>query len=210
MNCKSNNDIESILKEKDIHNKYSDSYENNRYINSALNMEIDFTPLWKIIVNYENLDEYQKKLFDYFDSSIGEVIFVGYNESKKIGVRCIVENLGYSNLEYKNLIKENNAIEFKTYKVNFTKEEEIILPNISGINMVYSVEINPHNVFIYNTLLFKKESFNIRLDFWCKDKKYQEAENEIKEIFNSIDFFVFQKKEEKKDSNVKIEFKDSK
>lgn len=209
-NCKNSNDIEKFLKEKDIHNKYPDSYSNNRYINEYLSMSIEFNSLWKIITSYDKLDEYQRKLFDYFNSSIGEVLFIGYNETNKIVVRCIVENLNYSNSEYKTIIKESNATEFGTYKVQFIKEEEIILPNISAFNMVYKIEINIHNVFIYNTLLFKKDSYNIRLDFWCKETKYEDNYNEIMEIFRSIDFFTTIQQNKSEESEVKVEIKDKK
>ncbi len=213
LSCKNNGNIDKFIIEKNIHNKFVDSYSNNIYKNDSLKMTIEFNSLWKIIVSYDKLDEYQKKLFDYFNSSINEVLFVGYNESLKIGVRCIAEELGYSNNEYKTLIKENNAQEFGTYKVKFLKEEEIILQNISGINLVYRIEINIHNVFIYNTLLFKKDKLNLRLDFWCKDSKYEGNEKEILEIFNSIDFFSDNENktnEPTTDRKVEIEFKDKK
>lgn len=191
LTCKDQGILEKLIIEKgiDIHNKFPDSYINNRYINNSLKMNINFNSLWKILISYDKLDEYQKKLFDYFNSSLSEALFIGYNDSLKLGVRCIVENIGYTNTEYRDIIKQNNAQEFSNYKVKFLKEEEIVLPNISGINLIYKIEINIHNVFIYNTLLFKKEKSNIRLDFWCKESKYEKCSNEISEIFNSIDFF---------------------
>ena len=170
-------------------NKYTDEYTDFIYFNKKLGLTLEFNSDWVINTNYENFDDFQKKYASYFSSKTGEVLFVGFNNEKKIGIRATCEELGLTNEKYYEFIKKTTAEEITNYKIVFKEEnEEAIFKNIKAFSAIFEATINPNNIFIFYTVIFNKDNFNYKIDIWIKNELYETEKNYIDSIINSIDF----------------------
>src|SRR4030042_6589169 len=115
--CKSQGKIE----EKEKYDRFDDSYKDNEYINQKLNFKITFDDGWSITTRYEQFNSFQKSYAKYFSSMIGEVLFVGYNNDKKMGIRATCEILNLTNEEYMNSINSSLAEYTSKYQLKFLK-----------------------------------------------------------------------------------------
>lgn len=174
---------------KKICNKYEDEYTDYKYLNKKLGLTMEFNSDWVINTDYENFDDFQKKYAIYFSSDISEVLFVGYNNEKKIGIRCTCEELGLTNEKYFELIKISTKEEIQKYKIVFTEEnEEAIFKNIKGLLAVFETTINSNNIFVFNTFIFSKDGFNYKIDIWIEKDLYEIEKSYINTVLDTIDF----------------------
>lgn len=187
--CKSREEIiQDLLDEKNKYDRFEDKYEDFTYKNKILGLKVDFLSDWFIIPYYENFDGLQKKYARYIASEYGEVIFVGYNEEKKIGIRCVAEKLGLDNKKYLENLKTLSTKQITDYKIKFISEEEVVLKNIKALRTVFETVLNNNNKFIFDSIIFKYQDFNFKLDLWIKKSLYEENEYAIQNVYDSVDF----------------------
>lgn len=179
-------ELEEIRK---ICNKYQDEFKNFIYLNKKLGLKLEFNEDWIINTDYENFDDFQKKYARYFASELSEVLFVGFNNEKKIGIRATCEELGLTNEKYYEFIKKITSNEIQNYKINFIEEnEEKIFKNIKALFTIFETTINPNNIFIFNSVIFNKDGFNYKIDIWINKELYEIEKNYIISIIDTIDF----------------------
>ena len=157
LGCESRDEIlNDIFEEENKYDRYEDVYENYKYKNKNLGLTLEFDENWIIIPEFENFDDLQKKYAKYFSSIKGEVLFVGYNDKRKIGIRCTCEKLGMDNSKYLEKIKSVAKSEINDYQIKFLTEEEINLKNTTGTNLILETTINKNNIFIFNSIFLKE------------------------------------------------------
>lgn len=184
--CKSN--IKSLVDKKVNYDKYEDSYANHEYTNKPLGIKILFDKEWVITTRFKDYSEGQKKFVEYFSTIDGEVLFIGYNDERKIGVKLTKESLSIKNQEYLDMIKKTNSEDINLYKISLSEPQDVVLKNLQTLNFSFETVINPKNVFIFDCFLFKNERDNFRLDFWTKKDNYDKSKEYIRSICESIDF----------------------
>ena len=185
--CKSDQ-VKNIIEEKIDYDKYEDYYENFEYMNKKLGLKILFDSEWSILTRYKDFENYQKKYVRYVTTEKSEVLFIGANDTKKIGVRCYCETGGLSNDAFVKTIKELNADEISKYNITVIKEEPVTLKNFESINLVTQTTLNPKNIFVFDTIIFKNNNLNYRLDFWCSKDIYDLNKDYIFQLFQQVDF----------------------
>jgi len=171
-----------------LYDKYEDDFQNGEYINKKFGIKILFDKNWAITSQYKDFSENQKLYARYFASTTSEVLFVGFNDDKKIGVKLTIEMLELKNRKYFDKIKENNAIDISQYKIKFLSDEDIFLRNLQTTNFVYETTINANNIFIFEVFLFKNNRDNFRFDFWTTKDNYTLVKKYIRDICETIDF----------------------
>ncbi len=186
--CQSNNTIEKISTDKNKFDKFEDTYSESRYYNKNLGLVIEFDSDWVIIYKYDNFNDFQKKYSQYFSTDIGEVLFIGFNEKKKIGVRCTCETLDLNNDKYYEKLKNENKTDAVNFKITYLSAMELILKNINSYQFVFETELNKNNIFTFDCLLFKNKKYNFNLDFWADKNIYSLEKDYILSIYNKIDF----------------------
>lgn len=192
--CKTKEEKTKQLEEiKKICNKYEDEYKNYKYINNKLGLTLDFSGDWVINTSYDDFDDFQKKYAEYFSSEFGEVLFVGFNKEKKLGVRCTCEELGLTNIKYLEIIKSITKNEITDYKITFFEEvEEETFKNIIAATLLFETIINSNNIFIFNSTVFYKDGFNYKIDLWTKKENFEMEQNYMTSIINTIDFITIE------------------
>ncbi len=188
--CKTKEEKTKELDEiRRICNKYEDEYKDYKYINNKLGLTLEFNNDWVINANYDEFDDFQKKYAKYFSSEFGEVLFVGFNKEKKIGIRCTCEELGLTNIKYLEINKSLSKKEITDYKIQFLEEvEEATFKNITATTLLFETKINPNNSFIFDSLLFNKDSFNYKIDLWTRSENFEIVQDYINSLINTIDF----------------------
>lgn len=188
--CKTKAEKEKELNQtKKICNKYEDQYQDFKYINNKLGLTLEFNSDWIINTQYEDFDDFQKKYAKYFASELSEVLFVGYNNEKKIGIRGTCESLGLTNEEYFEVIKTTTEKEIKNYKIKFIEEnDEAIFKNIKAFSTIFETTINPNNIFVFTSVLLNKNDINYKIDIWIKKDFYEIEKNYIYSVLDTIDF----------------------
>ncbi|OHD13972.1 MAG: hypothetical protein A2086_10570 [Spirochaetes bacterium GWD1_27_9] len=191
--CKSNNqklnDL-SFVEEKIEYDKYKDSYKDFTYENKSLGFTMSFDKDWVITTEFRNFDSDQKKYATYFATPTNEILFFGYNEEKKIGIRAIKEELGLANDDYFSKIKESNSSDVNNYGIRFPKSQKVVLKNIQGLNFVFETTINAKNVFVFDSIIFKNKNSNFRVDMWTKKSNYETVSSYIATLYQTIDFVI--------------------
>lgn len=188
--CKSTNTIDKISSQEKINNdKYQDFYKNNIYKNTLMKISIDFDDDWVVKTLYKDFDKFEKDFSDYFNTADNEVLFIGYNNKKSLGVRFVVEKLSLSIDDYYTKINESNLNDTSKYQIEILKNEKIMMKNFEGYYFNMMTTINKNNIFIFDSLLFKNGEFDYRIDFWIKKDNYTTHKQYIKDIMQSIDFF---------------------
>jgi len=171
-----------------IYDKYDDEFTNFEYNNKKLGIKIIFDKEWVITTQFKDFSENQKKYAKYFSSTNSEVLFIGYNDEKKIGVKLTNESLSLKNSEYFSKIKSTNSQDIYKYKTKFISENIIFLKNLQATNFLMETTFNPNNIFTFEGFLFKNEKDNFRLDFWTTKSNYESVKEYIKSICQTIDF----------------------
>jgi hypothetical protein len=207
ISCKTNSTqktIDKFILNKDDYNKFDDRYSKYKYINKSLNMTMDFDSEWIIITDYQNFDDFQKKFARYFSTAYSEVLFLGFNDKKNIGLRATVEILGLSNKDYVDKIKATNILDQNNYNITIINDKEINLKNIQAYSLIYEIKLNENNYFIFDTIIFKDNKNNFRIDIWVNKKNYEKQKDYIQSLFQTIDII------EMNDDKVKDETMDTK
>ncbi|MCK4797407.1 MAG: hypothetical protein KAT05_08500 [Spirochaetes bacterium] len=190
-NCKTRDEfLEEIVEEKSKYDKFKDVYENFKYWNKSLGLIIEFDGDWVIRPHFEYFDDLQKKYSRYFASDQGEVLFVGNNEQKKIGIRCTCENLELENNQYLQKIRTTAGKDINNYKIKFISEKEVILTNIKALHSVFETTINANNIFVFDSILFRYDTKNYKIDMWIKKSLYENQKDYILSVFQTIDFII--------------------
>lgn len=186
--CKGRGDILGTVDRKEPqYDKYEDSYENYLYRNEFFKLEIGFDSLWRVKSLYRHFDTAEKRLAQFVASDEAELLFIGTNDDKQLGVRATTEKIALSPEEYFKEFKKQYAIIATEYNMQYKKEETITLTNVEGYNVIYEVKINAANSFTYNCFIFKTKDYIIRIDFWTRAELYEEREEYIKNILKYID-----------------------
>lgn len=186
LTCKSN--LAKLTEIEENYDKYQDQFNNFEYFNKKLHIKILFDRDWIIKTQFKDFSDNEKKFAKYFSSLESEVLFIGYNDSKKIGVKLVKENLGIKNSEYLDKIKSVNSQDTRDYKISFVSEKNINLRNLQTTNVVLEASLNSANNFTFDVFLFKNEKDNFRLDFWIKSSNYDSVKEYVKTICQTIDF----------------------
>ena len=172
---------------QDKYDRFDDQYNNFKYINNSLRLTVEFDGDWLIIPKYSNFNDFQKMYSKYFSSDYSEVLFIGFNDVKKIGARCTCESLGLKDEEY----YENLNFLFtklKDYKITVIENKEISLPNIKGIHLILETYLNDNNIFIFDSIIFSDKSYNFKFDMWTEKEEYENKKDYILNVFKTIDF----------------------
>lgn len=165
---------------------FRDTYEKNAYDNQVLKLLIPFDENWLIKYRYIHFDKFERDYADYFNTDKSEVLFIGYNETIKAGVRCTVAAEAMKNDKYFEKIKSQDYERVNKYKGNFTKNEAVYLENLEGYHTILDITINPQNKYIFDTMYFKSDIYNYRLDFWISKDSYEKEKDYFYKIYNSI------------------------
>ena len=80
--------------------RYEDTVVDNVYKNSDLKLTISFNEKWTLKNQYRHFDNFEKMFVNQYNSETSEVLFIGYNDEDKCGVRCFVSELGMKNQDY--------------------------------------------------------------------------------------------------------------
>lgn len=188
VSCKGQGDILKSVEEMELnYDKYVDSYENYLYRNEVLKLEIGFDSLWSMKTLYRHFDKQEKRYAEFVAGEESELLFLGVNDEKKLGLRAVCERIALSPEEYFNEFKKQYSTIETEYNISYSTTEMVTLTNIEGYKAVYDVKINANNSFTYSTLIFKTKGFIVRLDFWTKKESYEEHEEYIENILKLID-----------------------
>lgn len=186
--CKGGGDILKSVEEGELnYDKYGDSYENYLYRNEVLKLEIGFDSLWSLKTLYRHFDKQEKMYADFVAGEESELLFIGVNDEKKLGVRAVCERIALTPEEYFTEFKKQYSTIETEYNITYSIGETVTLKNIEGYKAVYEVKINAKNSFTYSTLILKTQGFIIRLDFWTRKESYEEHEEYIENILKYID-----------------------
>jgi hypothetical protein len=180
--------IKNLVEEKIDYDKYDDYYKNFQYTNKKLGLKIQFDSEWSILTQFKDFEAFQKKYVRYVTTEKSEVLFLGSDDTKKIGVRCYCETGGISNEDFLKKIKDLNVRDMTSYDVAVKKEEKTVLRNFEAVNFVIQTSLNKKNIFVFDSILFKNQGFNYRLDFWCSQKNYDLYKDYIFNLYQQVDF----------------------
>jgi len=188
--CKSRADfLKEAEEEKKKFDKYDDEYESYKYTNGSLGLNLVFDSDWVLNIKFSSFDDFQKKFARYFSNNTDEVLFIGFNKEKRIGIKCLCQGINLDNKKFSEMLKEESLQDVTDYKITFIKENtEITLKNINAIQSIYDVTINTNNQFRFITTLFSKNNFNYKLDLWINKNLYEPHIDYIDKIINSVDF----------------------
>jgi hypothetical protein len=185
ISCKSDG---LITNKTNKYEKYEDSYKNNVYTNHDIGLNIQFNKEWVIVQKYVYFDDFQKKFARFFYSDKSEVLFIGYDDNQKTGLRCTVENIDITNEQYLEKLKKLLKNDIETYNIAFIKEEEVVLKNIKGIHLIYESFLNSNNHFVFDSLIFKYQDYHFKMDFWLDNEEHPKQKEKIMDIYQSIKF----------------------
>lgn len=177
---------EKLLEEKMKFDRFTDNFFDNVYTNEIIKFKMTFDQEWSIVAKSEQFNKLQKNYAEYFSSQYGEVLFIGHNDEKKMGIRATCETVNLTNEEYFNAISNSMADYFYKYNLKIEKNEDILLKNIKVKHIVIKARINQNNIFIFDTILFKINRYNVRIDVWLNEKEYENQKNYILSLYNSI------------------------
>ncbi|MBP7553603.1 MAG: hypothetical protein KA885_09250 [Spirochaetes bacterium] len=189
ISCQSKNIIDEYSAgETKNHGKYVDNYDKYIYHNEIIAFSVEFDYNWEIKIDYDKFNSFEKKFADYITTDYGEVLFVGYNDLKKIGVRCVAENLDISNEQYLKDVKNNLSKETTSYKIEVVSEKKTDFKNYAALNFIYTAKISHNNLFYFDTIFFRNGKYNIKLDFWMNKDFSETNKEEILKIYDSLEF----------------------
>lgn len=202
--CQSSNQ-NKINEEKSKYDRFDDQYSNFIYTNKTLRLTIEFDGDWVIIPQYENFNDFQKMYSKYFYSEYSEVLFIGFNDVKKIGARCTCESLGLKDEEY---YQNLNFLfkELKDYKITILNDKEQSFSNIKGIHLIFETKLNDNNIYVFDSIIFSDRNYNFKFDMWVEKSQYENQKDYILSIFQTIDFMA--QNLENKDNTTDINKKD--
>lgn len=189
--CKSHGNVLGAVEEKERnYDKFEDDFHDGEYYNKDLNLRVLFDSEWQIKTMFKYFDRHEKKYADYFVSRKNEVLFLGYNETRKIGVRCTVEQLGIEPQEhFEDFQKEREAVA-AAYNIKYEIKEEVVLKNIQAYQVIYDILINDNNQFKFHTLYFSNNAYNFRLDIWVRKEAFDSQKDYIFRLLQTVDFFL--------------------
>lgn len=182
-------------KEEDvtIYDKYSDYVKDNKYVNTDLGLIIPFDNEWLIKARYEDFDDFQKKYAKYFSSEKGEVLFIGYNESKQLGIRATCEKVNLSNEEYLMKIKSiHNEMKMPYLIKEMLDGQPSVLTNIEVLRYIIIFVLNKDNKFSMDSIIFRDNEYNYKIDIWASKPKYDKSIKYINLLFHDVDLIVVQ------------------
>lgn len=159
----------------------------NVYKNSVLDFSIPFNEKWTLKNQYRHFDNFEKMFVDQFNSESSEVLFIGYNDEDKCGVRCFVSELGMKNQDYFEKLKSQESVTLGKYKIEYLTTEDLELKNFECYHTVMELTLNANNIFVYDSIFFKDTLYNFRLDFWCTKSIYEVQKEVFNNFFNSIE-----------------------
>ena len=167
--------------------RYDDSVTDNVYKNSELKLTISFNEKWTLKNQYRHFDNFEKMFVDQYNSEISEVLFIGYNDEDKCGVRCFVSELGMKNQDYFEKLKAQESVTLGKYKTDWFLTEDLALKNFECYHTAMELTLNANNVFIYDSIFFKDTLYNFRLDFWCTKSDYEVQKEVFNKFFNNVE-----------------------
>ncbi len=185
--------INRLISGGNNYDKYEDVYQKYKYINKKLNFTMEFDADWIIITQYQNFDDFQKKFARYFSTAYSELLFIGFNDKKDIGLRATVETLGLSNKKYAEKIKSANQMDSSNYKITILNDQKINLKNVQAYSLVFETAINPKNSFVFDSIIFRDHKNNFRIDMWTDKKNYDAVKDYIFSIYQTIDIIAANK-----------------
>lgn len=173
------------------YDKFNDKIIDSHYYNEALDLHIFFDSDWNLKIYYKYFDKFEKKYASLIGSEYGEVLFIGQNNRRKLGIRAVCETLGLSNIEYFESLKEQAKSQFNNYEIKFIQEENVTFTNYEGYHIIMEATISENNIFVYDSVIFKKGLNNIKIDIWSEKNNYDNNDNKnyIFNIYNSFDFY---------------------
>lgn len=178
----------NIGKNFSIGDHYADFVSSdNIYKNSDLNLSIPFNEKWTLKTQYRHFDGFEKMFVDQFNSESSEVLFIGYNDEDKCGVRCFVSELGMKNQDYFEKLKAQESVTLGKYKIDYSVAEDLELRNFECYHTVLELTLNANNIFIYDSIFFKDAIYNFRLDFWCTKENYKVQKEVFDNFFNGVE-----------------------
>lgn len=183
LNCIS---LQKLEEEKNLYDRFNDIYKESVYTNNSLKFKIFFDNNWQITAKFEQFNKFQKTYTKYFSSQFGEVLFIGYNKEKNLGIRATCETLNMTNEDYFNLILSSMPEYNYKYKLKIVENQDILLKQIKVKHVIIKFQINSNNIFIFDIILFKLDKNNIRIDIWTHEKNYEKEKDYIYSIYNSI------------------------
>ena len=186
--CSCNSLKSNIGKSFSLGDHYDDEItSDNVYKNSELDFSIPFNEKWILKNQYRHFDNFEKMFVDQFNSETSEVLFIGYNDEDKCGVRCFVSELGMKNQDYFEKLKVQESVTLGKYKIDYSTTEDLELKNFECYHTVMELTLNANNIFVYDSIFFKDTLYNFRLDFWCTKNNYEVQKEVFNNFFNNIE-----------------------
>lgn len=168
--------------------RYEDTVTaDNVYKNSDLKLTISFNEKWTLKNQYRHFDNFEKMFVNQYNSENSEVLFIGYNDEDKCGVRCFVSELGMKNQDYFEKLKAQESVTLGKYKTDCFLTEDLALKNFECYHTVMELTLNANNVFVYDSIFFKDTLYNFRLDFWCTKSDYEVQKEVFNNFFNNVE-----------------------
>lgn len=166
--------------------KYKDVYKDYIYNNIILKFKLEFDSDWHIKNEYRHFDRFQKKYASFFISEESEVLFIGFNEDKKIGIKATAERTSLSPQEYFAQLRNLTGAVISQYKPSFNQIAELTLKNIGTFHAEYEISLQ-NIVFKFRTIIFRKENHVIKIDIWSEKSKFESDSLYIDNILQSVD-----------------------
>lgn len=166
--------------------KYEDVYDEFVYYNIDLKFKLEFDSDWRIKHEYRHFDRFQKKYASFILSDESEVLFIGFNEEKKIGIKATAEKSSLAPPDYFGELRNLTGQILHTYNPNFMNVTELTLKNIGTFHAEYEIKIQ-NNVFRFRTIIFRKESHIIKIDIWTEKNNFTFNTLYIDNILQSVD-----------------------
>ncbi|MCG8569210.1 MAG: hypothetical protein MJB14_03645 [Spirochaetes bacterium] len=170
---------------------FPDRFEKGEYFNEVLNFRIQFSNDWQLKIDSSQFTASEKEYAEYFKSVEGEVLFIGYHDDEKIGVRstCELVQADYET-HFKNLQKITSNIT-KKYQVKFKQSDLVTFTTFEAYQVIFDLVINENNQYTFDSLYFKNNSYLIKLEFWMEKDLYENKVDFLKSIKNSISIGAF-------------------
>ncbi len=192
LDCKS--DSEKVVETISSGNNFPDEYKDNTYTNHFLNLSMFFDIDWVLKTDYIHFDSFEKEYADSFNSKNSELLFAGYNESIKAGVRATIDKSNLAGDVYFEKLKNAGSSLIYRFKPEYKKNEFIYLDNFMAYQTLMKVTLNNNNIYIFDSIFFTISTYTIRLDFWIQEQDYEENSNYFYKTYNSI-LFIFDEKD---------------
>ena len=106
---------------------------------------------WSLKTDYIHFDSFEKEYADSFNTKDSELLFAGYNETLKSGVRATIDKSNLTGDVYFEKLKNAGSSLVSRFKPEYIKTEFIYLDNFMAYQTIMKVTLNNNNIYILPT-----------------------------------------------------------